>query len=196
MFLPYISPSLLQIFSSNNQWVDDNYLIYYTYRRQGLPQWLSGKESGCNAGNAVSFPGSGRSPGGGNGNPLQYSCQENPWQDRGSWRATVCGVLESQTQLSKYVHSHLLVSEEHWMLHGDVCFLGLAVTRPAVTFCKKYVLWLHVLPNYQNQCVPAFLPASLKRFLRAVWSAASLTIILILPQIKLAACTFFKLTPL
>ena len=43
-----------------------------------------------------SIPGSGRSPGGGHGNPLQYSCLENP-MDRGDWRATVHGVTKSQT---------------------------------------------------------------------------------------------------
>ena len=46
----------------------------------GLPRWLNSKESACNAGDAgdlSSIPGSGRSPGGGNGNPLQYSCLEN-----------------------------------------------------------------------------------------------------------------------
>ena len=50
--------------------------------------WLSGKESACQAGDAGSVPGLGRSLGGGNGNPLQYSCLENP-MDRGSWRAIV-----------------------------------------------------------------------------------------------------------
>ena len=44
-------------------------------------------------------PGSGRSPGGGNGNPLQYSCLRNPL-DRGNWQATVHGVAKSQTGLS------------------------------------------------------------------------------------------------
>ena len=43
-----------------------------------------------------SIPGSGRSPGGGNDNPLQYSCLENP-MDRGSWQAVVHGVAESDT---------------------------------------------------------------------------------------------------
>ena len=47
------------------------------------------------------IPGSGRSPGDGNGNLLQYSCLENP-MDRGAWRATVHGVLKSQTRLSNY----------------------------------------------------------------------------------------------
>ena len=46
--------------------------------------------SACNAGDLGSIPGPGRSPGEGNGNPLQYSCLENP-MDRGAWRATVHG---------------------------------------------------------------------------------------------------------
>ena len=50
-----------------------------------------GKESSCSAGDPGSIPGSGRSPGEGNGNPLQYSCLENP-MDRGAWWATVHGV--------------------------------------------------------------------------------------------------------
>ena len=48
------------------------------------------KEFDCNAGDLDSIPGSGRSPGEGNGNPLQYSCLENP-MDRGAWQATVHG---------------------------------------------------------------------------------------------------------
>ena len=47
----------------------------------------------ANAGNAGSIPGLGRSPGGGNGNPLQYSCPGNP-TDVGAWWATVSGVTE------------------------------------------------------------------------------------------------------
>ena len=50
-----------------------------------------GKESTCNAGDLGSIPGSGRSPGDGNGNPIQYSCLENP-MNRGAWQATVHGV--------------------------------------------------------------------------------------------------------
>ena len=60
------------------------------------------KNSPANIGDtrdAGSIPGSGRSPGGGNGNPLQYSCLEDP-MDRGAWQATVRGVAESWTQLS------------------------------------------------------------------------------------------------
>ena len=57
------------------------------------------KNPSANAGdtrNTSSIPGSGRSPGEGNGNPLQYSCLENP-MDGGAWRATVHGVAKSQT---------------------------------------------------------------------------------------------------
>ena len=64
--------------------------------RLGFPE-----ESDCRAGDtgdSSSSPGLGRSPGEGNGNPLQYSCQENP-MDRGAWRAAVHGVVKSQTRL-------------------------------------------------------------------------------------------------
>ena len=60
--------------------------------------WLSGKESTCNAGDLGLSPGLGRSPGGGNGNPLQYSCLENR-RDRGAWWAAIYGVAQSWTQL-------------------------------------------------------------------------------------------------
>ena len=65
----------------------------------GFPGDADVKESACNAGNPGSIPGSGRSPGEGNGNPLQYSSLENPI-DRGAWQATVHGVAKSWTQLS------------------------------------------------------------------------------------------------
>ena len=60
----------------------------------GLPRYLSGKESTCNAGDMGTIPRLGRSPGEGNGNSLQYSCLGNP-MDRGAWQATVHGVAES-----------------------------------------------------------------------------------------------------
>ena len=69
---------------------------------EGFPDGSSGKESACNAGdtgNVGLIPGLGRSPGGGNGNPLQYSSLKNP-MDRGAGRATVYGVIKSWTQRS------------------------------------------------------------------------------------------------
>ena len=61
-----------------------------------LSQWLSGKESTCNAGDTGLITGSGRFPGGGHSNPLQYFCLENP-MDRGAWWTTVHGVAKSQS---------------------------------------------------------------------------------------------------
>ena len=64
-----------------------------------LPCSSDGNESACNEGDPGSIPGSGRSSGEGNGNPLPYSCLENP-MDRGAWWATVHGLTKSQTALS------------------------------------------------------------------------------------------------
>ena len=75
----------------------------------GLPLWLSGKESTCNegdTGDVGSIPGSGRSPGVGNGNPLQYSGLENPMEG-GAWQATVRGVTKSWTRLSNGACTHV-----------------------------------------------------------------------------------------
>ena len=62
----------------------------------GFPGGSDGKESACNAGDLGSIPGSGRSPGEGNGNMLQYSCLQNS-MDRGVWWSTVHAVAESDT---------------------------------------------------------------------------------------------------
>ena len=62
----------------------------------GFPGGSDSKESACNARGPGLTSGSGRSPREGNGNPLQYSCLENP-MDRGAWRATAHGVTKSQT---------------------------------------------------------------------------------------------------
>ena len=77
----------------------------------GFPGGSDGKESACSAGDGGSVPGSGRSPGEGNGNPLQYSCLGNP-TDRGAWWATVRGDAKSRTQLSNsffhfYTYSYM-----------------------------------------------------------------------------------------
>ena len=64
-----------------------------------------GKEFVCNVRDPGSIPGSGRSLGEGNGNPLQYSCLEKP-MDREAWWAMAHGVAESQTRLSVRTHTH------------------------------------------------------------------------------------------
>ena len=67
-----------------------------TKEGMGFPGGSDCKESACNEGDPGSIPGSGITPGGGNGNPLQYSCLENS-MDRGAWQATVHGVAKSRT---------------------------------------------------------------------------------------------------
>ena len=65
------------------------------------------------------IPGLGRSPGEGNGNPLQYSCLEKP-MDRGAWQATVHGVAKSRTQLSNF--ASVLFLGCLWLFQSEVPF--------------------------------------------------------------------------
>ena len=74
-------------------------LLYSILVIGGFPCSSVGKESACSAGNPGLIPGLGRSPGEGNGNPLQYPCLEN-LMDRGAWWTAVHGVTKSQAGLS------------------------------------------------------------------------------------------------
>ena len=98
-----------------------------------FPWWLSGKESSCNAGDAGSIPGLGRSPGGGNDNPLQDSCLEDP-TDRGAWQTTVHKVTKRCTRLS--MHPEELGSGEQKTSH-----LMLTTSLPAAR-CAVDVMYL------------------------------------------------------
>ena len=83
-----------------DSWITKDPLNNWVYWIKGAsPVAQTVKKSAWNMGDPGSVPGSGRSPGEGNGNPLQYSCLENP-MDRGAWRATVYGVTKSRTWLS------------------------------------------------------------------------------------------------
>ena len=93
-------------------WQEDSLLIHhlgspfafsneFTYLFGDFPGGSDSKASAYNVGDPGSIPGLGRSPGEGNGNPLQSSCLENP-TDVGTWQATVHGVTKSQTQLSNF----------------------------------------------------------------------------------------------
>ena len=113
--------AVIQMISSEQKWqqagnIQEMALLWdipwkCIFTKDRLPWWLSNKEPTRNAGvtgDAVSIPGSGRSPGGGYGNPPWYSCLENP-TDRGAWRAAVHGVAKGQTrlkQLSTHTHTH------------------------------------------------------------------------------------------
>ena len=76
----------------------------------GFPGGSEVKASSWNVGDLGSIPGSGRSPGEGNGNPLQYSCLENPL-DGGAWWATVHGVAKSRTRLNDFTKERMISGE-------------------------------------------------------------------------------------
>ena len=106
---------------------------------QGFPGGVNGKEPACQCWRhkrRSSIPGSGRSPGGGHGNPLQYSCQENP-MDRGASWATVHGVTKSQMRLTtlKYnvIQSFSFQTSE---IPGILCSHDMYTKSPA-NGCKR-----------------------------------------------------------
>ena len=72
-----------------------------------FPGGSDGKASAYNEGGLGLIPGSGRSPGEGNGNPLQYSCLENP-MDGGTWQATVYGVVKSQIRMKRLLFPKII----------------------------------------------------------------------------------------
>ena len=94
-----------------------------------------------------SIPGSGRSPGGGHGNPLQYFCLENP-MDRGAWWATVHGVAKSCAQVSTHTctHSNSGVIHMVWpnRVGGDIAFNIYYETITTISFVNTHLLLLYV----------------------------------------------------
>ena len=90
----------------NRIWICHSSSTVYTALTlySGFPGGSDSKESACNAGDTDLIPGLGRSPGVGNGNPLQYSCLENS-MDREAWQATVHGVAKSRTQQSDCLYN-------------------------------------------------------------------------------------------
>ena len=97
------SSTLLDASGQTKNWID----VRWSNGRQSNRSLVyilggsDGKVSACNAGDPGSLPGSGRSPGDGNGNPLQYPCLENPMV-RGAWQVIVHGVAKSWTWLSDF----------------------------------------------------------------------------------------------
>ena len=96
----------------------------------GFPGGSDGKESACSVGESGLILGSERSHGEGNGNPLQYSCLENP-RDRGAWHwAAVHGVSKSRTWLMDgHFHFHGFGSAVELVEHRDAVFAGMRVWR-------------------------------------------------------------------
>ena len=100
---------------------------------EGLLRWLRGKETACDAedaGDPGSITGLGRSPEGGHGNPLQYSCLENP-MDRRAWQAAVHGV-------SRVKHDLMTIPPPPWSTkrHDQLMFLLLFLKN-----FKEYAIW-------------------------------------------------------
>ena len=83
----------MRFFVTKEAWNFCILLLDIGYR--GLPCSSNGKESACNSGDPDLIPGLGRSSGERNGNPLQYSCLQNP-MDRGAWQSTVHGLSKIQ----------------------------------------------------------------------------------------------------
>ena len=112
----------------------------------GFPGDSDGKESACNTGDPGSIPGSGKSPGEGNDNPLQYSCLENS-MDRGAWWAVVLGVTKNRTRLSDF---HFLSKKSLPDLESQRCsyvffvrfynFRSIFKLKIQVKFCIRYEL--------------------------------------------------------
>ena len=104
-----------RIHPSNHTLFALNILQCYHYTslklKKGFPGGSEVKASACNGGEVGSIPGLGRSPGEGNGNPLQYSCLENP-MDGGAWWATVHGVAKSRTRLSDFTFTFTFKAEK------------------------------------------------------------------------------------
>ena len=130
------------------------------YSVLGFPGGSEVKASACNAGDLGSIPGSGRSPGEGNGNPLQYSCLENP-MGGGAWWATVHGVAKSRTRLSDFTFTSLnwvfaYSSEKKFFFVFFFLLLLYSkiweyVWKDAATFC---LFFINFLAAYYKMCCP------------------------------------------
>ena len=117
-----------------------------------IPQWLSSKESACNAeaaGNSCLIPIWRRSPGGRHGNLLQYSCLENP-MDRGGRQATVHRVTKSQTRVKQlntcthtymYIYTHIVYIYVH-LLYPFICQWTFNILKIFIYFIKLWGSWL------------------------------------------------------
>ena len=104
--------TLVQFLSRDDPWKRDR---LPTSVFLGFPGGLVGKESACNAGDLGLIPGLGISPGGRHGNPLQYSCLENPHGQRSVEGYSPLGYKELDTtqQLSKAHHIHIIMTDLH-----------------------------------------------------------------------------------
>ena len=136
-------------------------LEYGELCQEGFPYSIVGKESAFNAGDPGSVSGSGRSFGEGNGNPLQYSCLENP-MDRGTWQATIHGVARVGHDLAtkpphvkkgsfsnKPAPCSLMPSPVQSLLGTEALLLNCRSRQKIGTSCW---VWLHGGTSYLRKC--------------------------------------------
>ena len=115
----------------------------------GFPGSSDGKASAYKAGDLGSIPGSGRSPGEGNGNTLQYSCLENP-TDQGAWWATAHRVAKRRTRLSDW--SDLIWSDSDPLLILEldyISFLLLSCSSFYILVPVRYRIYKHFISFYR-----------------------------------------------
>ena len=155
-------PGMLQFMWSwrvGHDWVTEQYystewIYVYMYGRiymcvyihthmYGLPSWLSGKESACNAGDPGSISGLGRSPGEGNGHPLQYPCLENSMDRKtvgySSWGCKELDTTEQLTRSVSCICIHTTSSLSVHLLHDTGCFHVCAIVNSVVMNIGNHV---------------------------------------------------------
>ena len=147
------------------------YVLASSPRILGLPRWHSGKESACQYKRCRRCR-SGSSPGVGNGNLLQYSCQENA-MDRGAWWATVHGVAKSWTRLSDWVcmhaRAHTHTQRRILVVYSYVKFKNKIKLKKNRLWCRDsvykiqqplYKAWNGIKPDLGIECLALCLPHS------------------------------------
>ena len=146
----------------------------YIYTYTGFPGGSESKESTCSTGDTGdmgSVPGLGRSPGGGNGNPLQYYCLGNS-MDKGTsiiaWRATVHGIAKSRTQLSTHAHPRAMhISSSSWAspppFHSSRSLQSTELSSCAIQQSPTSYAFLHLTVNNANVVLSICPPFSILR---------------------------------
>ena len=135
-----------------------NFLGYVIYI-PGFPRGAVVKNMPANAGgtgNMGSVPGLGKSPGEGNGNPLQYSCLENP-MDREAWWATVHGVSKSQIRLS--LHAMKKKEFTYHTIHPFKGYNSIVLRSQSCTSKNTVNFRMFLLPSKQTPYFLAFTPS-------------------------------------
>ena len=128
-------------------WLCINHFIWKILAPLGIPGGTRGKELEISRDirDSSLIPGSGKSPGRGHGNPLQYSCLENPL-DRGAWWSVVHGVTQSQTRLKGLsMHAFLILI--------FFCFLS-SITHGTLTPYWSFITWETIPEYFSSQICP------------------------------------------